>query len=375
MRKILFYYPSNKKSNSLESILFELQKTGIEILVLTTCEKGDFHFELEAKGIRTFSSCISTGFFPLYYFRQFLFLINFCRKHKPEVIFSHLQHTNIIAVIAQYFISSKVIVFRHHFKFHHLSNDKFIEPNPNEKIFDIIINRLAQTIVVPSSGVYNGMKQYESVNMEKVTIIPYIYDFSKYHSPDAAAVNEIKQKFPCRLRLLMCSRLIDFKRHHIVFPVIKKLVQEENLDIKLLVLDEGPENENLEKYISLNGMQNHIFMLGFKTDFINFMAASDLLIHPSLTEASNSTVKEMGNIGKTVAVCKGVGDFNDYIEDGKNGFLMSPNYTETEVYNVIKSSYEQPENLANLGKNLRADVIKRFNLNLEIIKSYQSLLT
>ena len=54
-------------------------------------------------------------------------------------------------------------------------------------------------------------------------------------------------------------------------------------------------------------------MVGFREDFVNYMAAADLLIHPSLTEASNNVVKEMGLLQKGVAVCRHVGDFNDFI--------------------------------------------------------------
>ena len=54
------------------------------------------------------------------------------------------------------------------------------------------------------------------------------------------------------------------------------------------------------------------------------MAACDLMIHPSLSDASNSAIKEMGLLSKAVAVCSEVGDFDEYIVNDVNGFLMSP---------------------------------------------------
>jgi glycosyltransferase involved in cell wall biosynthesis len=369
--RVLFYYPSNKQSNALETLIYELKKRGCEIVLLTTCEKGDFHKTLESFNIKTYTHIVNTKGI-LYYLKQCFFLINFCRKHKIDIVCSHLQHVNFIAVFAQFFIKSKVIVFRHHFKFHIFSNDCNLKPNKNEELFDRVINKLAKIIVVPSSGVFNGMIEHEGVNKDKLRIIPYVYNFDKYPKPDAVEVEKIKALYPCKLRLLMCSRLILFKRHYIVFPVIKKLV-EEGFDIKLLVLDEGPEKENLEQYIKQNNLQNHIIMLGFRRDFINYMAACDLLIHPSLTEASNSTVKEMGLLKKAVAVCSKVGDFDDYIVNEQNGFLLSPVNTDKMLYSLIKELYLNTDRLLRVGENLHTVVTLKYNKSETIINQYLEL--
>ncbi len=61
----------------------------------------------------------------------------------------------------------------------------------------------------------------------------------------------------------MCARLIPFKRHNLVFKIVKKLIND-GLDIILLVLDEGPEKQNLENYIKKNYLEKSIIMLGFK---------------------------------------------------------------------------------------------------------------
>lgn len=368
MKTVLFYYPSNKQSNSLETLIEELSKKGVEICLLTTCPKGVFHQTLEKLGIKTYTNVIQDNGL-MYYIKQIIFLIKFCRKNEIDVVCSHLQHVNFISVFAQYFCKSRFIIFRHHFKFNVFSNDNRLRANRTEVLFDKVINTLAKEIVVPSTGVYNGLIEYENVNERKLKILPYVYNFDNYQKPDERAVKEIKEKYNCKLLLLMCSRLILFKRHYLVFPIIKKLV-EEGLDIKLMVLDEGPEKENLQQYINQNNLQNHIFLLGFKTDFINYMASCDLMIHPSLTEASNSAVKEIGLLNKTVAVCSKVGDFDDYIENNKDGFLLNPINTEEEIERIIRLSYMQPEILKEMGTNLHNKVLNRFNKSPEIINQY-----
>ena len=60
MKRVLFYYPSNKSSVALETIIYSLQKEGIKFSLLTTCKKGKFHEELEKKGIKTYTNNIKT---------------------------------------------------------------------------------------------------------------------------------------------------------------------------------------------------------------------------------------------------------------------------------------------------------------------------
>ncbi len=358
-KRILFYYPSNKRSNVLETTFKELKDEGYTVLFLSTCEKGMLHEKFEEFEITTFSHKVDSSFPLFYYLNQVLFLIQFCRKHHIDVVFSHLQHVNFIAVLAQYFMRTEVLIFRHHFKFNKGNFGIPLKVNRNEVFFDKIINRLAKRIIVPSSGVYNGMLQYELVNPKKLSIIPYLYDFKQYGSPNAEEVDRIKANFPSRLRIIMIARLIPFKRHILIFPVIKKLL-EEGFDISMMVLDEGPEKENQEQYIKENGLENKIELLGFQTNVIDFMAAADLIIHPSITEASNNTIKEIGLLEKVVAVCKGVGDFDDYIIDEENGFLMDIEKPEVDAERIIRKVYNEKKLISLMGSKIKSSIEKQF---------------
>ena len=138
--------------------------------------------------------------------------------------------------------------------------------------------------------------------------------------------------------------------------------------------EKGQEKEKLEQYIAANKLEKHILMLGFRKDFLDYMAAADLLIHPSLTEASNSVTKEMGLLKKAVAVCAGVGDFSDYIEDGRNGFLLPIDGTETAIEALIRRAYKNKQLLEEVGKNLRHTVLDRFSVREDTVQKYVALL-
>ena len=152
--------------------------------------------------------------------------------------------------------------------------------------------------------------------------------------------------------------------HKPVFEVINKLVKE-GLSVKMIVMDDGDLRGELESYISKHNLQDHISMIGFKQDFVNYMKVADLLMHPSVTEASNNVAKEMGLLQKAIAVCANVGDFSDYIVNDKNGYFLDYNDLTKTIEEVIRDAYNDPGKLKAFGEILRCDVLRHFSDSTE----------
>ena len=172
----------------------------------------------------------------------------------------------------------------------------------------------------------------------------------------------------------MCARLTKFKRHKVAFGVFATLVKQ-GFDIKVIVMDEGEEKEDLTQYVNANMLQDRIVFLGYKKNILEYIAASDLLVHPSVTEASNSIVKEAAFVGTAVIVCKGVGDFDSYITNELNGFVVSIEHTAEELNCIIKRVYSEKEVLNAYAKKLRSVVINKFGENSNsTLAEYENLM-
>ena len=64
---------------------------------------------------------------------------------------------------------------------------------------------------------------------------------------------------------------------------------------------------------------------------------------------------------KGVAVCKDVGDFNDYIRDGQNGFMIDRGNLVSSLEGIIRTAYAGKERLEEMGKELKKDVLDMFS--------------
>ena len=370
--RILFYYSSNKRTIPIDIPLRELQKRGHQIFLLTICEKGVLHTLFEEMGAEVYTHTISKTNPILWHYSHIRYLRRFCTENKIDVVHSHLQQANLIATLAAKMMRTKVVLFRHHGKFHHLVDEPALQPHRNEVIADRLINRLADTIVVPSEGVRQLMMQKEHVKASKLKRIPYIYDFDAMSQINQQSVKEIRAKHQARLLLIMVSRLTSYKRPMLVLPIVHQFIRE-GFDIKMMIMDDGPEWESIRQYIQQHRLETHISLLGFHANVLEYIAAADVLVHPSLTEASNSAVKEAGLLQKAVIVCRGVGDFDDYIRNGENGYAIGPADFAAHLPHLLRNLYRHPELIKQLGEALQREVTQRFRISNEIVDMYEHL--
>jgi len=364
--RILFYYPSNKRTISIESIIIRFRNEGHSVVFLTQSSRAELHEELQSNGIVSHAYVITKTSSIVYYIKHIVFLVKFCKAHKVDFVYSHLQQANIVSVIAQYFCKSRFYICRHH------SSVSGADRNFNQSLFDIIINRLAKLIIVPSKAVYNQVNKTEHVSSNRIKLIPYGYDFSKYPQADPTEVENIKLAYPCKLRLVKIARLVPGKRYMKLFLLMKELIEGMNLDIKLLVISEGPLYKEFQGYINTNRLNNHVFLLGNKSNVIDYISAADVVPLLSEAEASNSVIKEAGLMKKCVLVCRDVGDFEDYITDGLSGYFMDKEDPVPQLKDVLLRIYNKEIDVQKVGDNLYENVINTFSID-KVVKHYEFL--
>jgi glycosyltransferase involved in cell wall biosynthesis len=372
MKRVLIYYHPNKKSISLESQIHLLRANGFEVFVLTISSKGVLHQDLDKINVPNFSYPLEFKNSLFHYFFLTIYLIYFSYRYKVNYIFAHLQIPCLIAGFSQFLIRSKCIFFRHNSS---IWNDQDIykdDININERRIDFLINKLAKKIVVPSKGVKDYMIKNENVKEDKIQILHYLYDFRLYPKPNIEIVNRLRLKYKTPLLLIMVSRMVRHKRHLIVFEALEELIKK-GCNIKLLVLDSGPEQSKLENYVVTNTLQNNIFFIGYVENPIDYMKAADVLVQPSMTDASNSVAKEMGILSKLVMVTDGVGDYSEYIKHGKNGILLPTNDTKDFLINEIEKVYNNNYDNNKLGASLKKTILETYSKEV-LEKEYSDFL-
>lgn len=353
---ILIYSPPNYRAVDQQSVIELLVNLGHEVYFLSQMPEGDLHRNAAKLGAKTFSAGMVKNRGILSYIKNTRFLVKFIRENKIEFVFAHLQGAGLIACFANYFTKFKLIYVRHN------TDEHKLPVNRNAILINWLVNKMAPRIIAISGIVERYLINVEKINPSRIVRINLGYNFNEYLKTDRIGnAVQIKEEFPAKMLIISVARLIPIKRHLLMFEVIKHLVQD-SMDIKLLCISEGPYKEYLQKYIEENNLNDSIFLLGAKKNVFDYFEAGDIFLHLSGTEASNNAVKEAGYCKKAAIVCKEVGDFEDYIENGINGFLVDKQNPIPETINIFKKLYNDPYKLKQLGEAMNKRIIAEFDI-------------
>ena len=364
---ILFYFPTNQRSVALETWMEEFSHRGLKVWLSGRGEKGDIHDTVETHGVKTETHSPPSGLPSiLTYLWYIVKLRKFIKERNIDLIYSHTQPVNFVSVFTQFLVRARFIICRHHSDYIMKCN------NAKAKRFDRIINKPGKEFIVPSKKVFHQITEIEGVDPAKVRQINYACDLEAYSEPDEIRDPEIQKYDPAQLRLCSVSRFIPCKRYDKVFDCVGQLAGS-GFDLCLPMLGNGPLEEKLKAQVHDLGLEQHIHFIGFTTEVINSMAASDMIVHFFDSEGSNSVIKEAGLIKKLVSICQDVGDFDEDIEPDRNGFVQSKDRSRPDFTKVVEKVYARSADYKAMGEALREHVMKHFSFG-HVIYEYNKVL-
>ena len=353
---ILFYTLAAKRSRDIESQAIEFSKKGNSIFLLTQSAHSVLHDNFSERGFFVeFRSNKKHSFFG-WLLSELYHLSKFLRVHKINVVYSHLEPCNLIAVLCQ-FINPGVrfILYRHH------AEALEFEASKRGRWLSKQVYTLAHQVIAVSANAKSYMVKQEKINPDKISVIPLAFNFGLYDLPFEYQVKGIRDKYTSDLLICTVGRLTSLKRIDAIIKVAS-LVKKHLIDVKLLILGDGEELNYLKGVAIKERVEDCVYFLGFVENVLPYMAASDVYIHLSQTEASCTAVKEAGLVSKPVIVCKGVGDFDEYIENDVNGWRVDENDCIFQSLEIFLAIYNKQYNSKLIGENLNRKILEHFNI-------------
>jgi glycosyltransferase involved in cell wall biosynthesis len=344
--------------------MIAFRKQGHRVISLSQAEGKFIHPFLSANGVDTFSYVLQGNKGLLYFFRHFLYLIPFCSRNEVDIIYSHLESANFVLSLVQYFIKAKVFICRHHI-------DEARLQGFDKTFYYRLTYKLAKHIIVVSNHAVDYMVKSEGIPARKIHKINLAYDFDLYNAPDNDEVKKLRALNSCDVLLLSVGRLTKCKRMGLSIEILNSLVRK-GVNARLSILGMGDELEKLKKDAVSQGLDARISFPGYVQNVSDYLAASDYLVHPSILESSCVVVKEAGLIEKPVIVCKGVGDFDEYIVHTRNGFMVDAGNFVEEAVACVLESYSDKDRLIDMGHQLNMEIKKHFCIE-NILIQYNKL--
>jgi glycosyltransferase involved in cell wall biosynthesis len=179
-------------------------------------------------------------------------------------------------------------------------------------------------------------------------------DSSHIHSEKLS--HEIREQYGVSIDdflLITVSRLARWKHVERSIYAVKEIVERGITDIKLLIVGDGAERDNLQHLVSENSLDEYIKFAGAvaRKEVNKFMDSADLFL--SLYDLSNvgNPLLESMMLGKPI-ITYDVGDTGEIISDRVNGFLI-PKGGMNELPERILELKNDPELRQLLGQNAK----------------------
>ncbi len=251
------------------------------------------------------------------------------KKYRYKIIHCHTPVGGVVARLAAAFVVGKwggrVIYTAHGFHFYHgapLRNWLLFYPIERE------MSWLTDTLITINSEDYSLVKN--DFHARQIVYVPGVGVNTDVFSDEGLSL-QLKQKLrqqklpaECSLEktvLLSVGELNNNKNHIVVIEALGRL---KNPDIQYYIAGIGENQEFLEKRIHELGLEQQVFLLGYRDDINELMRLSDVFVLPSKREGLNVSLMEAMASGLPCIVSNIRGN-RDLIKKNMGGYLVKPN--------------------------------------------------
>jgi glycosyltransferase involved in cell wall biosynthesis len=232
--------------------------------------------------------------------------------------------------------------------------------------------KLATRLVVVSESVgqlYTG-EEREKLRVVYNGIDPQFFDPEGF---DREAIRQSYQIQPDQPVISIIGRLHESKKHGDLLIATKSLIKDWP-DLQVLIVGDGPIEENIKSQICGMGLEMNVRLLGYMDDVREVLVASDLLVLPSEHEAFGRAIAEAMLMKKPV-IATNVGGLPELITP-ETGLLV-PVGCPDELHIAIDTILNDPDRMSKMGQCGRERAVSLFSLDRysnQMIRVFEELL-
>ena len=291
------------------------------------------------------------------------------REFNPDIIQTHLFRAGVLGIIWGKILRKKVILTRHHIDEHVQVGNYF------HRFIDRVSAKLSDHIVVFSEAAKAWLTDVESIDENSISVINQGFDFSKL-DPSSKEIEQSRLSLdfnPNSFNIICIARYSKTKGQEYLVEAVGKLITKfENIRLTFI----GPgDSDWLIDYIKSKDLEKHIRCLPSRDDIASSIAASDLVVHPSLVDAFSQLIIEVQGVG-TALIATDIAAAREQIEDGLTGIIVPPR-DSSSIANAIELLFLNTELKKAMGIAAREHVRRKFTLERmyqEQMACYQKVL-
>lgn len=146
-----------------------------------------------------------------------------------------------------------------------------------------------------------------------------------------------------KIRLMAVGTLKESKGYMRLLSIIKRLLGEK-YPANLYILGIGPLQQEMERYIQANNLQEAVTLLGYQTNPYKYVSKCDLFVCASFAEGFSTAATEALIVGTPVCTVE-VSGMKEMLGEHNEWGIVTEN-SEEALYQGIKDLLDHPDKLA-----------------------------
>jgi glycosyltransferase involved in cell wall biosynthesis len=292
-------------------------------------------------------------------------LAGFLRRRRIDILHTHLFDPSVVGLVAGRLAGTPArVVTRHHSDYHTRIN------RPVHVGLDRLCTRLSHRVIAVSQHTADHLVHTENAPPEKVRVVHNGIDFDRVRvSPSGEDRIRTELGLGRRPVVLMAARLHPEKGYeHLIraVPAVAARVP----GVTVLVAGTGPLEARYRALAAERGCGDAILFLGFRRDLPDLMAASNVLVLPSMAEAFGLVAAEALYLGVPVVASR-VGGIPEIVDDGLDGLLVPPG-DEDALASALVQVLTDPQLHRRLAGAGREKITSRFSFET-MVREYETI--
>jgi glycosyltransferase involved in cell wall biosynthesis len=269
------------------------------------------------------------------------------RRHlaevRPDVVHTHLADVDLLGSVAARTLGIPAVATLHVSRWGDRPREWLLD-----RLASVALHTCASRIVAVSEASRDAYLTWSGERPERVVVIPN----GVGGRPAPAAGPVVRRQLGLGaddLVVTMISSLRLEKGHDVACAALARVVSRVPR-VKLLIVGDGPRRAEVAAAAAPLG--DRVVLAGYRTDVMEVLAASDLVLHPSHHDAFPTTLIEAAAASVAVAATA-VGGIPEIVDDGRTGLLFPAPPDPAAVAAAVAALLLDPARRAELGRAAR----------------------
>lgn len=280
-------------------------------------------------------------------------IVKLIRKEKPDIVQCNGSDTLKYMYLASYFLpNTPPIIYRNISMI-----SKWMKGQTKINFYQKIFNKIAHVSSVGDETLKDFLKvfNYPKKNISVIRRGIPIIEIDK-HKAKEKVFRELKLHEDDKLVIHMGN--FSPEKNHLFLLDIFVRVKEEHPDIKLICVGGGILFDKIKEAVIAMGLEETVYLLGFKKNVFELLAAADCLTLCSLVEGVPGAILEAA-VQKTPSISTNVGGVNEVLKNDYSGFVVN-DFDKEEYYKKLVILVSNSELNMEMGEKAYKVVMNEF---------------